>query len=111
MRALGPEDRRYKTLNATGGKVDLFEGHGGVAIRDMQPRLQPCTNCHGLSRPGVRSLGDFRHGDRAADRLTFEAGSPVKIAQAIATVKREDETWKKLQELWPGESSPKDPQR
>lgn len=111
MRAMGPKDRRYKTLDvATGGKVDWFENSGGDAIRHMLPRLQQCVNCHGRSRPGVRSLGDFNHGDRMADRLTFEAGSPVKIARAIAAVKREDETWKKLQELWRKESRTKDPQ-
>ncbi len=105
MKAVGPEDRRYKTLDATGGRVDKFEDHGGGAIRRMRPRLHQCINCHGRSRPGVRSLGDFTHGDRIADRYTFEAGSPVKIAQAIGAVKREDETWKKLQEFWRGNES------
>ena len=112
MRPVGPNDRRYKTLDvATGGKVDWFEDAGGDGIQYVDPRLQQCVNCHGRSRSGVRSLGDFNHGDRMADRLTFAAGSPVKIAQAIAAVKREDETWKKLQELWPRESSPNDRQQ
>jgi hypothetical protein len=111
MKAVGPGDRRYKTLNVSGGRVDPFEDHGGGAIQRMRPRLHQCINCHGRSRPGVRSLGDFRHGDRIADRLTFEAGSPVKIAQGVAVIKRKNETWKKLQELWRKESSPKDPQR
>ena len=99
MKAVGPEDRRYKTFDGTGGRVDRFEDHGGGAIRRIPPRLHQCINCHGRNEPGVRSLGDFMHGDRIANRLTFEAGSPIKIAQAIATVKREDETWKKLQEF------------
>ena len=108
MKAVEPEDRRYKTFDITGGRVDMFENQGGAAIRHMQPRLRQCINCHGRSKPGVRSLGDFMHGDRMADRLTFEAGSPVKIAQAIAAVKREDGTWKKLQGFWRGNESGED---
>ena len=35
----------------------------------------------------------------------------MKIARAIAEMKREDKTWKKLQEHWPEASSPKDDDR
>ena len=91
--------------------MDPFQETKATAIQNMTPNLQQCVFCHERSRSGVRSLGDFMHGDRAADRLTFEACSPVKIAQAIATAKREDETWKKLQELWPEESNSNGPQR
>ena len=65
--------------------MDFFEGRsgdGGNAIRELLPRLQQCTNCHGRSRSGVRSLGGFIHGDRIADRYTFEVGNPVRIARA-----------------------------
>ena len=96
MRAVGPREYRYKTLDATGGRVDVFEDHGGVAIQHIVPRLNQCMNCHG-TRAGVQSLGDFRHGDRHK----FEAGNPAKIVEAVAARKRENETWKKLQELWP----------
>lgn len=51
------------------------------------------------------------HGDRIADRYTFDVGNPVEIARAVATMKREDKTWKKLQELWTEESGPKAPRR
>lgn len=112
MKAVGPEDRRYKTLDdGSGGKVDVFEDYGGVGIGQILPRLQQCVFCHGRSRPGVRSLGDFTHGDKMADRLTFEAGSPDQITLSIAAAKREDQTWKRLQELWLGASSPGDLQR
>lgn len=101
MRPMGPEDRRYKFLDVgSGGKVDWFEHQGGESVRHMQPRLHQCTHCHGRSTSGIRSLGDFSHGDRIADRYTFEEGNPVNIAGGVAALKRGDETWKKLQELW-----------
>ena len=101
MRALGPKDFRFQTVSAdTGGRVDPLEETSATAARSMTPALQQCIFCHERSRSGVRSLGDFMFGDRYADKLTFEAGNPARIAQAVAASKREDETWKKLQELW-----------
>jgi hypothetical protein len=109
MRPLGPKDFRYQTIAAgSGGMVDPIEATKATALRNMTPSLQGCIFCHTRSRAGVRSLGDFMSGDRIADRYTFEAGRPVKIAQGIAAIKRKNETWNKLQELWSGESRPKD---
>ena len=103
---MGPEERRFKVFNVSGSKVDTFAGVKSNEIHLFPPRLQQCTNCHGRSRPGVRSLGDFFHGDRFASKFTYEVGSPAKIAQATAEQKRGDQTWKRLQELWPIEASP-----
>ncbi len=101
MRALGPKDFRFQTLSAdTGGRVDPLEGVSVTKAHNRSPSLQRCVFCHERNRPGVRSLGDFMHGDRFADKLTFEPSSPATIAQAVAAAKREDRTWKKLQELW-----------
>lgn len=102
MRAVEPNERRF-TSDQTGGAVDFFERKGngrGSALRNLPPRLQQRTNCHGRSRAGVRSLGDFTHGDRIASRYTYEVGRPIEIANAIAEFKRDDPAWRKLQELW-----------
>lgn len=112
MKALGPKDIRFQTIAAdSGGRVDPIEGTEAASLQKMTPSLQSCIFCHTRSRAGVRSLGDFMFGDRIADRYTYEAGSPARIARGIAAIKRKHETWKKLQELWPGESSPQDSQR
>lgn len=101
MRAFGPKDFRFQTISAdTGGRVDPLEAITATEAKKQTPALQQCVFCHERSRSGVRSLGDFMHGDRMADKLTFESGNPVKIAEAVAASKRKDETWKKLQELW-----------
>ena len=102
MRALGPRDFRFHTIAAgSGGAVDPLEGKTATRVRSLTPALQSCVFCHERSRAGVRSLGDFMFGDRYADKLTFEVGNPAKIAEAVASSKRKDKTWKKLQELWP----------
>jgi len=106
MKALGPEHVRYHTLSASsGGKVDPFQSTIPLHKQELTPTLRQCTNCHGRSRAGVRSLGDFMFGDRYAGRLTFEAGDPVTIAQAVAAEKRENKTWKALRQHWPAEPS------
>lgn len=96
-----PKDFRYQTIAAgSGGRVDPIEGTDATSLQKMTPSLQGCIFCHTRSRAGVRSLGDFMHGDRIADRFTYEAGNPVKIAQGVAAIKRKHESWKKLQEFW-----------
>lgn len=112
MRALGPKDFRFHTIAAdSGGRVDPLEARSVPEAQKLTPSLPSCVFCHERSRAGVRSLGDFMHGDRYVDKLTFEAGSPARIAKAVAASKRKDETWKKLQELWSKEFRPKDSQR
>lgn len=107
MRALGPKDLRLQTISAdSGGRVDPLEATSATEAQNMGPSLQQCTFCHTRSRSGVRSLGAFMFGDRHADKLTFQPGSPAKIAETIAAAKREDETWNKLQELWSEASRP-----
>jgi hypothetical protein len=109
MRALGPKDFRFQTIAAgSGGAVDPLESRSAARVQKLTPTLQGCVFCHERSRSGVRSLGDFMFGDRYADKLTFEAGNPARIAQAVAASKRKDKTWKKLQELWPKEFGPED---
>lgn len=102
MRAFGPKDFRFQTISAdTGGREDPLAGRNATEARKLTPALMGCVFCHERSRAGVRSLGDFSFGDRYANKLTFEPGSPAKIAQATAASKRKDKTWKKLQEHWP----------
>jgi hypothetical protein len=101
MRAIGPEERRYKSLLR---QRDLF---GKTTLR-ISLRLSNCINqCHGT--PGVRSINSRQSRfTREQPTPAFKEGNPVAIGQATAAKKQEDDTWKALQTLWPRESNPKD---
>ena len=95
MAAVSPTDNRLKTLRSDGGKQDVLELVNDPKTSGL-PRLEQCMNCHGGA--GTISLGDV-----VAPRGTLKSlqrRSQSEIVQATARSKRDDNSWKILQEHW-----------
>jgi len=96
MKALGPRDRRYEAGDSgdiRGGVFDPFE----TGEIPHLTRLERCMTCHG--RPGLRSVLTISGPSTALINDT-----PAAVINETIARKREDKTWKALQELWRGDS-------